>query len=84
MAMISLRHVFVAFVLSAAASFAQQPQKVVITKCADCSTKAGNFMKTCRAGKYSPVECQASYQKKMKHCAKSYCNAKTTTVKVKR
>ena len=61
---------------------AQGPKTVTVTKCQNCSTKAGKTLQTCMAAHGNPADCQAAYKKKMTHCNKKYCNAKTTKVKI--
>jgi hypothetical protein len=68
--------------LALPAGFAQAPKTVTITKCQDCSNKAGHFLQSCMA-KGDATACQATYKKKMAHCNKKYCNPKTTKVKIK-
>jgi len=58
-------------------------QTVTITKCQDCGTKASKSLQACMAGGGNVPACQKTYQKRMTHCNKKWCNPKTTKVKVK-
>jgi len=63
---------------------AQAPQTVTVTKCQDCGTKASKALQSCMAAGGGAVPgCQKTYQKRMTHCNKKWCNPKTTKVKVK-
>jgi len=63
---------------------AQQQQTITVTKCQDCSNKASKNLQACMAtgGGANAAGCQKSYQRRMTHCNKKWCNQKTKKIKV--
>jgi hypothetical protein len=67
-----------------ASTLTAQQQTITVTKCQDCSNKASKTLQACMAGSGAAgaQACQKSYQGKMNHCNKKWCNPKTKKIKV--
>ena len=71
--------------VSNTALLAQAQKTMTVPKCQNCTTQASKGLQGCMAsggGSANAQACQKTYQKKMTHCNKKWCAAKTTKVKV--